>query len=77
MLTQHRLPEDPRWNALHGVQHGDDNLLGMNMPPKVAKHQAKSKARPPAAGADHHYEYGEFGNPIADRWGKAVPGAPI
>ncbi|EIN7275436.1 hypothetical protein LPS58_002975 [Salmonella enterica subsp. enterica serovar Typhimurium] len=45
MLTQHRLPEDPRWNALHEEFSfdDDDNLLGMNMPPEGGKHQAKVK----------------------------------
>ncbi|EJE3221907.1 hypothetical protein M4E85_000102 [Salmonella enterica] len=30
------LPEDPRWNALHEEFSfdGDDNLLGMNLPPE-------------------------------------------
>lgn len=45
MLTQHRLPEDPRWNALHEEFNfdDDDNLLGMNMPPEGGEHQAKVK----------------------------------
>ncbi|EFR2288508.1 hypothetical protein HZM51_001625 [Salmonella enterica] len=44
MLTQHRLPEDPRWNALHEeFSFDDDNLLGMNMPPEGGEHQAKVK----------------------------------
>ncbi len=45
MLTQHRLPEDPRWNALHEEFSfdDDDNLLGMNMPPEGGEHQAKVK----------------------------------
>ncbi|MBJ3300330.1 hypothetical protein JGB69_24890, partial [Salmonella enterica subsp. enterica serovar Corvallis] len=46
MLTQHRLPEDPRWNALHeefSFDDDDDNLLGMNMPPEGGEHQAKVK----------------------------------
>ncbi|QUI99389.1 hypothetical protein KCP74_15755 [Salmonella enterica subsp. enterica] len=52
MLTQRRLPEDPRWNALHrGVRlyDDDDSLLGMNMPPEGGRHRAKVKRRPPAA----------------------------
>ncbi|WP_181380599.1 hypothetical protein [Salmonella enterica] len=45
MLTQHRLSEDPRWNALHEEFSfdDDDNLLGMNMPPEGGEHQAKVK----------------------------------
>lgn len=44
MLTQHRLPEDPRWNALHEeFSFDDDNLLGMNMPPEGGEHQVKVK----------------------------------
>ncbi|EPU3608517.1 hypothetical protein ACVWR2_002434 [Salmonella enterica subsp. enterica serovar Derby] len=39
--------------------------------PKVASIRRKSKATACCYRADHHYEYGEFGNPIADRWGKA------
>ncbi|EHI8887026.1 hypothetical protein J9J85_004484, partial [Salmonella enterica] len=39
--------------------------------PKVASIRRKSKATACCYRADHHYEYDEFGNPIADRWGKA------
>lgn len=67
------LPEDPRWNALHEEFSfdGDDNLLGMNMPPEGGEHQAKVKGDRLLLQGDHHYEYDEFGNLIADRWGKA------
>ncbi|EPY5262369.1 Uncharacterized conserved protein [Klebsiella variicola] len=67
------LPEDPRWNALHEAFSfdGDDNLLGKNMPPERGEHQAKVKGDRLLLQGDHHYEYDEFGNLIADRWGKA------
>ncbi|EJA6512814.1 hypothetical protein MP786_004304 [Salmonella enterica subsp. enterica serovar Thompson] len=48
MLTQHRLPEDPRWNALHEEFSfdDDDNLLGMNMPPEGDMKEAEHTGLP-------------------------------
>ncbi|EJE3221915.1 RHS domain-containing protein [Salmonella enterica] len=43
----------------------------MNMPPEGGEHPAKVRGDRLLLQGDHHYEYDEFGNLIADRWGKA------